>query len=166
MAREKIEMILKIHHACTSPLYAVLDSIPDEQVNWHPAPESRSISEIVRHLIRIDNSFLKKLNQHPETEDPMNGTASEILSALRRVHSQFREVVNNCTDDSYIYIKSSLPDASDTDTINEYMLHSCQHNLYHLAQLIYLRRAQDRKWKSPIDEWDKATRIIAYYITQ
>src|SRR5690606_40401340 len=100
MARNKIEMILNIHQATVKPLYDVFDGIPDSQLNWKPAPESRSINEIMCHLIRVDNYFLKKLAQQPEAEDPKNGSAADVLAALKKVHSQISSLVNSCSDDS------------------------------------------------------------------
>lgn len=164
MARERIEMLLKIQTACTEPLYDVFDKITEEQFNWRPAPYSRSINEMMCHLIRVDNSFLKELGIQPKIIAPINGSVQEVLDSLKKVHQQIFELVNNCTDDSMLFQKSPVKEAGEKDTINEHMLHSYQHNLYHLSQIIYLRRALDRTWISPIEKWDKATRIIANYL--
>ena len=67
--------------------------------------------------------------------------------------------INKCAHCLDMYTK----DGHDNDTINKYIFHSCHHSLYHLAQVIYLRRVLDRNWKSPIDDWDKVTWIIANY---
>ena len=163
--RKKIEMILRIHKACTEPMYKALDSIKEKELNWKPTPESRSINEIMTHLMRVDNKFLSKLDQEPKTEAPENDSAAETLTALKNVHQQLHSLVETLTDDSFLFKKSSAKSASDKDTINEHSLHSCQHNLYHLSQVIYLRRAQDRKWESPVMDWDNATRIIANYLS-
>jgi uncharacterized damage-inducible protein DinB len=165
MSKNKIEMILNIHKACSEPLYAILDHITEKQLNWRPLPESRSINEIMAHLIRVDNKFLSKMAQETNTEAPENNSAAETLRSLKDVHKQWHSLIEGLSDDSLLFKKSPLKDAQDTDTINEYILHSCQHNLYHLAQIIYLRRAQDRNWVSPVMEWDKATRIIANYLS-
>ncbi len=165
MARKKIEMILEIHKACTEPLYAVLDGIKEKELNWKPAPESRCINEIMEHLIRVDNKFLTRLGQAPKIDAPEKGSASETLTALKNVHKQLHSLVESLSDDNLLFKKSHAKDAADRDTVNEHVLHSCQHNLYHLSQVIYLRRALDRSWESPIMAWDKATRIIANYLS-
>jgi uncharacterized damage-inducible protein DinB len=165
MPRKKIEMILTIHKACTEPLYAVLEGIKENELNWKPASESRSVNEIMCHLMRVDNKFLSKLGQNPRTNVPENGGADETLDALKKVHKQLHSLVQELNDDSLLFKKSPVKDAKDNDTINEHALHSCQHNLYHLSQVIYLRRALDRSWNSPVMEWDKATRIIANYLS-
>jgi uncharacterized damage-inducible protein DinB len=165
MSRNKIEMILNIHKACTEPLYAVLNGITEKQLNWKPAPESRSTNEIMWHLIRVDKKFLLRLGQETKPDVPSNGTAIETLNALENVHKQLHHLVEGLSDDSLLFKKSPANDAKETDTINELVLHSCQHNLYHLSQVIYLRRALDRAWTSPIMDWDKATRIIANYLS-
>jgi uncharacterized damage-inducible protein DinB len=165
MSKIKIEMILDIHKACTEPLYKILDGITDKQLNWRPAPESRSVNEIMAHLIRVDNKFLSRLGQESKTDAPVNGSAMETLNALINVHKQLHVLVQGLSDDSFLFKKSNTEDAKDNDTINEHVLHSCQHNLYHLSQVIYLRRALDRSWQSPIMDWDNATRIIANYLS-
>lgn len=164
MPRDRIKMILEIHYACTNPLYSIMEGITEDQLNFKPAPDSRSINQIMCHLIRVDNYFLKRLNQPEKFVDPRNGTAGEILQSLKNVHSQIRELLENCDEDSILLQKSGIENAKEEDTINEHILHSCQHNLYHLSQMIYLRRVQDRSWNSPIEAWDKATRIIASYL--
>lgn len=136
-----IEMVLNIHQASITPLYMVLYNITQHQVNWKPAPDSRSISEIMRHLIRVDNSFLKRLNQLPITTDPGNGSSSEIYESLKKVHNQFITLVSNFKNDSDLFLINNIENANEKDTINEHILHSSQYNLYHLAQMIYLRRA-------------------------
>ena len=165
MSRKRIDMILEIHKAVTEPLYLVLAGLGNGHLNWRPAPDSRSINEIMRHLIRVDNSFLKKLNQEIIIDDPVGGSATIILEALKKLHFQIQILLENCDDDSDLFKKSKYENAEENDTINEHIIHSCQHNLYHLSQMIYLRRALDRSWKSPVSEWDKATRIIAGYLS-
>lgn len=164
MSGKRIKMILDIHDACTKPLYSVLEGITDIQLNWSPAHDSRSINQIMCHLIRVDNYFLKRLNQKITVNDPKNGAAPEVLNALKNVHLQIQTMLQNCSDDSCLFEKSGFENAKENDTINEHLLHSCQHNLYHLSQMIYLRRALDRNWESPVEDWDKATRIIAGYL--
>ncbi len=165
MSTVKIKMILEIHKACTEPLYAVLYGIKEKELNWKPAPESRSVNEIMAHLIRVDSKFLTRLGQDAKIEVRERCSASETLTALKSVHEQLHSLVEKLSDDSLLFKKSPAKEATDRDTINEHVLHSCQHNLYHLSQVIYLRRALDRSWNSPIMEWDKATRIIANYLS-
>lgn len=165
MARNRIDMILDIHQSCTNPLYSVLNGISAEQFNWHPTPESRSINGIFCHLIRVDNYFLKRLNQETKTDEPKNGSADEVLNAFTKVQLQINKMLKNCNDDSGLFIKSANKEDKENDTMNYHLLHICQHNLYHLAQVIYLRRALDRKWEAPQNAWDKATRVIANYLS-
>lgn len=164
MAGSRIDIILTIHNYSIIPLYKVLEGISEEHFNWKPALESRSINEIMCHLIRVDNSFLTKLAQQPRTLDPKNGIPADVLQALIKVHDQIRNLVRGCKDDSELFKVSNMPGANESDTIGNHITHSCQHNLYHLAQVIYLRRGKDRTWTSPIDDWDKATRVIANYL--
>lgn len=166
MVKQKIEMLLEIHKVSSVPLYSVMNGITEIHANWRPAPESRSISQIIRHLIRIDNYFLKRLNQEQEYTDPIDGSTFTITEVLKNIHQQIQNLISNCADDSELFLKSTIKDADAGDNINNHILHSCQHNLYHLSQAIYLRRALDRQWESPLGEWDYATRVIAKYLSK
>ncbi|MGE5679415.1 MAG: DinB family protein [Bacillota bacterium] len=160
MSRATIEMILRIHEACATPLYSVLEGIKENELNWQPASESRSIGSIINHLIRVDKGFLKKLGYNTKTNDIEGGSAKEILSALKSHHKEVRDIIISCKDDSELYEKH-LPDKKERGTLGDIIVHISQHYMYHLSQVIYLRRAQNRQWKSPEGQWEEATYIIA-----
>ncbi len=161
MENKQAESILKIYTACAKPLYAVLENIPEAQLNWQPNTDSRSIGQMMRHLIRVDNWFLKRLDFEPEIEDPGEASTPAILAALQGVHQQIISILKAIRDDAELARKSSAPDAKSHETLAGIMIHISQHYLYHLAQMIYLRRAQDREWKSPMKQWEAATHIIS-----
>lgn len=163
---KRAQHILEIYRACVAPLYKVLENIPDEQLRWKPAPESRSIGEMMRHLIRVDNWFLGRLGYPPQALDPKGGTVEDILLNWRAVHRQIETILENCRDDSELSRRSQVSDAGEHETLGGVILHIGQHYLYHLAQMVYLRRAQDRNWPAPLKEWENATHIIAEKIIQ
>jgi len=158
--------ILEIYRACAAPLYRVVEDIPDEHLRWKPALESRSIGEIMRHLIRVDNWFLGRLGYPPEAVDPKGGTVEDILHNLKIVHRQIEAILENCRDDSELARRSQAPDAGEHETLGGVILHIGQHYLYHLAQMVYLRRARDRNWPAPLKEWENATHIISEMISK
>ena len=164
MFRRNIEMILQIHQACRKPLYSLIEKITPEQLAWRPATESRNISEIIRHLVRVDMWFLKRLGYEPQTDDLKNPSAQDLIAMLESSHHQIDEVIDHCKDDKDLLRKSSVPDAKDDENLAGVVKHISQHYLYHTAQMIYLRRAQDRHWKSPIDEWEFATHVISDFL--
>lgn len=165
-SNSRAQHILGIYRACAAPLYRVLDEIPDDHLRWKPAPESRSISEIMRHLIRVDNWFLGRLGYPPEAVDPKGGTSEDILHNLKIVQRQIETILKDCRDDSELARRSQAPDAGEHETLGEVILHISQHYLYHLAQMVYLRRAQDRNWPAPLKEWENATHVISANITK
>lgn len=159
MSRATIDMILRIHEACASPLYLVLNGISEEQLNWQPAKESRSIGSIMNHLIRVDKAFFEKLGYELKSTDKKGGSADEILKALETEHKEIRNILQSCKDDSFLFEKH-IPDNKEKGTLGDIVVHISQHYLYHLAQVIYLRRAQDRQWQSPEKQWENATYVI------
>lgn len=161
MASRNIETLLKIYDICARTLYPVLDGIPEEQLNWRPAPESRSIGQIIRHLIRVDRWFLERQGYAPDISDPGEVGPAELLQALQNTHAQIRAVLESIPDDAALARKSTAPNAGPHETLAEVVVHIAQHYLYHLAQVIYLRRAQDRSWKAPLRDWEEATYVLS-----
>lgn len=161
MPQQNADEILKIFNACCATLYAVLKDIPAKQLAWAPSPDSRSISGITRHLIRVDNWFLKRQGFEPQGDDPgLQADGKGLLAALQTVHQQIRDILNNATREDLLR-RSQAEDAKDFETLVGVILHISQHYLYHLAQMIYLRRACDRHWESPLGQWEAATHAIA-----
>lgn len=153
--------LIVLYRACHQPLNEVLQGISTQQLYWKPAPESRSIGEIARHLIRVDNWFLQRLGYPPQTTDPDNVPAEKLLLILKKVHHQVEGIVNNVAQEEQLTRPVQAADAGPHDTLVEIVVHMAQHYLYHLAQMIYLRRAQDREWESPIQKWEEATYVIS-----
>ncbi|MCG3157114.1 MAG: hypothetical protein DKINENOH_03745 [bacterium] len=164
MNRTKIAMTLEVLQACEKPVLLVLQGIPPEQLRWKPAAESRSIGEICRHLVRVNAWFLRRLGVEPQVADVPAGGAEELAAGLERSHRQVREVVQACEDDGGLLVERVALDGKDREKLGVAALHIAQHDLYHLAQIVYLRRAQDRSWPAPLKEWEAATHVIGDYL--
>ncbi len=164
MNRTRIQMTLEVLESSRKPLFAVLENIPAEQLQWKPAPESRSIGEMARHLIRVDAWFLKRLGVTPVVSDAKSGTREEFVENMQKIQQQIKEVVAACASDEELHLERTSLDGKDKEKLGVAAIHIAQHYLYHLAQMIYLRRAQDRNWPSPHNEWDAATHVIGDYL--
>ncbi len=79
---------------------------------------------------------------------------------MRAVHSQVRGLLES-QDDADLARRYQGPDAKEHDTWSEVVIHMSQHYLYHLAQMIYLRRARDREWTSPMKQWERASYVLS-----
>jgi uncharacterized damage-inducible protein DinB len=157
-----IQALRKIFLACTFPLYPVLDGISTEQLHWKPMPDSRSIGEIFRHLIRVDATVLTAFGYEPDSADPGDkADAAAILGASRRIHDQITGILSELSSEEGLNRPSNKPILAGHDTLGEWVGHLSQHYLYHLAQVTYLRRAQDRSWESPYKGWESATYVIS-----
>ncbi len=162
----KINLTFNVLASSAKPLFGVLDGIPEAQLNWKPAPESRSIGDICRHLIRVDAWYLKRLGVPPVAGDAKPLTGKEIEADMRRLQQQIKEVVSACVQDEDLHVERTSLDGKDKEKLGVAVLHMAQHYLYHLAQIIYLRRAQDRSWASPHEDWDRATHVIGNYLLE
>ncbi len=164
MNRQKIFMTLEVFEACRKPLQAVLDGITPEQLNWKAAGESRSIGEICRHLIRVDAWYLKRLGVEPGIGDAKSGTRDEFVTNMQKIQQQIAGIVEMCGSDDDLFVERTSLDGKDKEKLGVAVIHIAQHYLYHLAQLIYFRRAQDRNWISPNKAWEDATYVIGDYL--
>lgn len=164
MTRKRIEMIKDIFNKCSELVNKSIEGIPETQINWKPAGESRSIFEITAHLIRVNIYFLKRLGYEVSIHAPANNSINELNISLRNINSRIIEILDSTKDDSNLLIKSKVPDAKDTENLNQLIPHLAQHYLYHYSQMVYLRRAQDRQWKSPVEEWERVTYLIGNYL--
>jgi uncharacterized damage-inducible protein DinB len=164
MNRQKVFMTLEIFEACRKPLFAVLDGISAEQFNWKPGVESRSIGEICRHLFRVDAWYLKRLGVEPIASDAKSGTRDELVTNMQKIQQQLAGVIEVCASDDDLFIERKSLDGKDKEKLGVAVIHIAQHYLYHLAQIIYLRRTQDRAWASPQQAWEEATHVIGDYL--
>ncbi|MGH7599509.1 MAG: DinB family protein [bacterium] len=164
MNRQKIFMTMHVFEACRKPLFAVLDGISDEQLAWKPAPESRSIGEICRHLLRVDAWYLKRLGIEPVVSDVKSGSREDLVANMQKIQHQIAGVVEVCTNDDDLLIDHKSLDGKDKEKLGVAVIHIAQHYLYHLAQIIYFRRAQDRNWQAPTKAWEEATHVIGDYL--
>jgi uncharacterized damage-inducible protein DinB len=157
-----IQSLRKIFLACSFPLYAVLDGITNEQLHWKPLPESRSIGEIYRHLIRVDATILSVFGYETSVADPGDeADAASLLSVARRIHQQITNLLDGLPDETSLNQPSNKTILAGHDTLGEWVGHLAQHYLYHLAQVTYLRRAQDRSWEASYKGWETATYVIS-----
>jgi uncharacterized damage-inducible protein DinB len=164
MGRSTIGTIQEILKACRAPLYAVLEQIPAGQMNWKPAPESRSIGEMARHLVRVDMWFLKRLGFESTVADRKDASPAEILELVKAADVRLDEILAQCGDDAELERRVEAADAKAYESVGGILLHMGHHYLYHAAQMIYLRRAQDRNWPAPLEAWEAATCAIDRFV--
>ena len=164
MSRKRIEMIKEIFNESSIIIYKAIEDISEEQIHWKPAGESRSIFEISAHLIRVNIYFLKRLGYDVKVQAPKNSSVSDLNIALRSINTFIIEILNTTMDDSELLRKSTAVDAQNTENLNQLIPHFSQHYLYHYSQIVYLRRAQDRQWKSPVEDWERITYLIGSYL--
>lgn len=156
----KVSNTLEIFEAARRPLFAVLDGIAREDLDWRPAPGMRGIGQICRHLYRVDIWFLKRLGIVPVIEEDMPGAADEIAARMRTIQEQFIEVLKACRTDADLFAKRTSLDGKTKSRLGPDVIHVAQHYLYHLAQIVYLRRVRNREWAAPLHEWETATHLI------
>ena len=159
-SRTRISRTIEIFEASRRPLFMVLDGIAQDDLDWNPAPGSRGIGKICRHMYRVDIWFLKRLGIEPAITHDAPGTADEIAGRMRTIQKQVIAEVKGCADDGELMAERTSLDGKTGARMGVDVIHMAQHYLYHLAQMTYLRRIRDREWKAPLDAWEHATHVI------
>ncbi len=161
-----IQITLTIYQLCCDLILAALEGIHDEHLSWKPAPESRCIAEICRHLIRVDAWYLQQMGIAPVFSDAESNQLPAIQSAMKSAHQQIRQIVQRLNSDDELLQIRKASEAPKEFTLDYAVKHIAQHYLYHAAQIIYLRRAQDRKWSAPLKAWETAADTISKFTWQ
>ncbi len=165
-SRTRINRTIEIFEAARRPLFMVLDGIARDDLDWNPAPGSRGVGKICRHMYRVDIWFLKRLGIEPVVTHDAPGAADEIAGRMRRIQEQVIAEVDGCADDAELMAERTSLDGKTGARMGVDVIHMAQHYLYHLAQMTYLRRIRDREWKAPLDAWDRATHVIGDMILE
>ena len=138
----------------------VLDGIAQADLDWNPAPGTRGIGKICRHMYRVDIWFLKRLGIEPAITHDAPGTADEIAGRMRTIQEQIIGEVERCGSDADLMAERTSLDGETGRgwgrTSSTWPSTTCTT----LAQMTYLRRIRDREWKAPLDEWEHATHLI------
>lgn len=157
----RVQAVLRAYRACAAVLDAALAGVSPEALAWSPAPESRGMGDICRHLIRVDGWLLRRCGIEPAAGDATTGAREEIAAGLGALRAQVEAAVAACADDAELLAPRPAFDGGGEHRLGPVVLHMAQHYLYHSAQLVYLRRARDRGWAAPLEEWEKATHVLA-----
>jgi uncharacterized damage-inducible protein DinB len=164
--RTRIKRTVDIFEAARRPLFTVLDGIARDDLDWNPAPGTRGVGKICRHMYRVDVWFLKRLGVEPVISHDAPGPADEIAGRMRAIQEQIIAEVNACASDDELMAERTSLDGETGARLGVDVIHMAQHYLYHLAQMTYLRRIRDRDWEAPLDEWDRATHVIGDFILE
>ena len=156
----RIVHTIEIFEAARRPLFMVLGGIAQADLDWNPAPGTRGIGKICRHMYRVDIWFLKRLGIEPVITHDAPGTADEIAGRMRTIQEQIVAEVDGYASDENLMAERTSLDGKTGARMGVDVIHMAQHYLYHLAQMTYLRRIRDRDWKAPLDEWEHATHVI------
>ncbi|MFQ5639055.1 MAG: DinB family protein [bacterium] len=164
MSKENITITSDIYTRCSQTLLAAIEATPVTQMTWKPSPESRSIAEICRHIIRVDGWFLQQIGFDAKAGDPGANDLSKIEAALCSLRDQINELLGSLKSDAELRLDRKGKDAQRAYSLNYVVKHISQHYLYHTSQIIYLRRSQDRSWESPLKLWEKTVDSISEHI--
>ena len=133
------------------PVYAMLREVDSSVSSKKPAQGSHSLIELLYHMLtwaeftlkRIEKDKIKDLAAFEKLDwreiDPKNNDWDEALAAFIATHQQIIALLQT-KDDAF------LNEAVDYRQYNfRYLLNGLiQHNIYHLGQIVYLKKLLSR----------------------
>lgn len=159
-SRTRIARTVAVFEAARKPLFMVLDGIAQADFDWNPAPGTRGIGKMCRHMYRVDIWFLKRLGIEPVISHDAPGPVDEVAGRMRTIQEQIVREVEGCESDADLMAERTSLDGRTGARLGPDVVHMAQHYLYHLAQMTSLRRIRDPGWKAPLDAWEHATHVI------
>jgi hypothetical protein len=155
---------LELHWRTLDCVRAVIRDLPPEKLLWEPGttqgsteesschePRPFCIGAIVTHLCEVAAHRLGEMHLRPNFAAPAPGdwNARTLAGILDRVEDQYRDILAQTPKDRHVLFGLGR---------------LCQHNLYHLPQLVHLRTLQEPGWKLPASglpgSWEHAADFI------
>ncbi len=166
MSRTRIQRTIAVFEASRRPLFSALKDISPTIFNWKPAPDVRGIGQICRHMYRVDIWFLGQLGIKAVITTDGPDAVDVIASRMRTIQEQVIGEVEKCGSDEDLLVERTSLDGGSTARLGPVVIHMAHHYLYHLAQIVYVRRMHDRDWNAPLAEWEEATHLIGDYVLE
>ena len=130
-----------------------LDELRDEQWDWKPYPECKSIRETLAHMIGNDAAALQSLQtgKAPDYDAILTGAAQDASDDYRRLRARLEESFNRLCD----FIQSTYAGAPlDTEVciygsmmkLGRGVAYLSSEDYYHAGQVGFIRIATDPTW--------------------
>jgi uncharacterized damage-inducible protein DinB len=117
------------------------DDLSDEMFNWIPKDSNgKPILEIFRHILEGEIFWLGHIgHQAPKTLEQLSSlSSSELLDLYQKMQQFLKTLVNKAEDSDLI-----PQEPKDGATLAWVIWHTSFHTIHHLAQIGYLRYAND-----------------------
>lgn len=125
-----------------------LHNLREDQWDWKPYPECKSIRETLSHLIVDDQASLQSIEtgQEPDYESfKVKATeVPDLLSELESGHRRVLELVRNRYADAPLDTEMCLWGAM--MTLGRGLAYLCSEDFYHAGQVAFIRIATDPEW--------------------
>ena len=131
---------------------AVLEAVPEGQMDWRPHDRSWTLGELATHLANLPNWTMATLSTSEFDIDPEDGgppplaaagSAAELVEALNRSAAAARSAIEACSDDDLAAPWTMLVAGEPRFTLPKSVVlrtFILDHMIHHRAQLgVYLR---------------------------
>jgi uncharacterized damage-inducible protein DinB len=137
MAKTQTEtLFLQRWEQVSKKLEQLADALPEEKLEWRPAPAVRTCGDALRH-VAFWNQYLADSLRGKDADDTLNElpaadypTKASVLKALRQSAADVTTALKE---------KGTAPDAKSTEMVMSFL----EHTLEHYGQLIVYRRLLD-----------------------
>lgn len=161
--QRQVREILALWNALHAAFERAVRGLPDAALAFHPQPRSRTLAQLIRHILWWETYYVSRLPGAPRRRPvlPRNFTSRRaLLKAMRSVHRR-----------SLAYFKSLRDDDLDRQlrvpwlprmSVRQVLLYVFAHELHHRAQVYtYIRL-----WESPSRRHAKPWWVVRGRLTE
>ncbi len=155
---------LELHRRTLDCVRAALLDLSGEKLAWEPEstrggttestceePRPFSIGSLAAHLCGAEMDWLGRVNVRADFSSPRPAAwnVQTFRGIFDRIEHQYLDVLEKWPKDRRVLFGLGR---------------MCQHNLYHLPQIVHLRRLQESNWQPPVPgqpgSWEHAVDFI------
>ena len=125
-----------------------IEGLRDDQWNWKPYPECKSISETLGHLVGVDRAFLFSLEtgKSPDYEALMEPAQDKerLLEKLAESHKNLVTFLDGRFRN--VALETPVPFFGEQTPLGIALADLTSEDSYHSGQVAYIRMATDPQW--------------------
>jgi uncharacterized damage-inducible protein DinB len=146
------ELIETIRHS-RAFFFKHLDGLKQDQWDWKPYPECKSIRETLAHLVVDDRTAMQTIatGEEPDYETAYNNSMNEAggdlarqISMLKATHEQLLALIKEKYDGKPLDSEMTLWGIK--GKVATLLPHLSSEDFYHAGQVGYIRMATDPSW--------------------
>jgi uncharacterized damage-inducible protein DinB len=125
-----------------------LEGLREDQWDWKPYPQCKSIRETLQHLITDDRAALESMRSGVEPEyDKLDVSESDVPKLLDMLAASHKELIDHLEDNFFSFgLESEICIWGTHRKLIAGVPYLSSEDYYHAGQVAYIRQATDPDW--------------------